>query len=141
MVTKPSWRSPWRCTASCTYTGSTFRVWAAYGTIYSLLGPRSEWAGYLQSLPQKTVPIGLFWGYKYSDDEIPEREAIDWEDNHELAQFFVNPETGVERLARVLDLGGVRVPLMLFGDCRPRSVDSTKEWWNRFYSRHQRRWI
>lgn len=71
---------------------------------HSSLGSRSEWAGYLQSLPRKTVPIGLFWGYKYSDEEIPEREAIDWKGNHELRRLFVNPETGVERLASVLYL-------------------------------------
>jgi hypothetical protein len=49
------------------------------------------------------VPIGLFWGYKYSDNDVPEREVIDWEGNHDLRQLFVNPETGVERLARLLD--------------------------------------
>ena len=70
---------------------------------HSLLGLRSEWAGYLESLPQKTVRIGLFWGYKYSDDDVPEREAIDWKGNQELRQLFVNPETGVERLASLLD--------------------------------------
>lgn len=50
------------------------------------------------------MPIGLFWGYKYSDDEIPEMEAIDWEGNHDLRQLFINPETGVERLVNVLGL-------------------------------------
>ena len=82
-------------------------VWGSYGIICSLLGSRSEWADYLQSLPQKTVPIGLFWGYKYSDNDVPEREAIDWEDNNDLWSLFVNPETRVERLASLLDLGGV----------------------------------
>ncbi|KAF9648895.1 hypothetical protein BDM02DRAFT_2047232 [Thelephora ganbajun] len=66
-----------------------------------LLGSRSEWADYLQSLPQKTVPIGLFWGYKYSDDDVPEREAIDWKGNHDMGRLFVNPETGVERLTEI----------------------------------------
>lgn len=50
------------------------------------------------------MPIGLFWGYRYSDEDIPEREAIDWKDNHELRQLFVNPETGVERLVGLFDL-------------------------------------
>ena len=77
----------------------------SYDTIYSLLGSCSEWAGYLQSLPQKAVPIGLFWGYKYAEDDVPEREAIDWKGNHDLRQLFVNPETGVERLVNLLDLG------------------------------------
>jgi hypothetical protein len=81
----------------------TFRVWGSYDIIYSLLGSRSEWADYLQSLPQKTVPIGLFWGYKYSEDDSPDREAIDWKGNHDLRPLFVNPETGVERLASLLD--------------------------------------
>ena len=76
----------------------------SYGIAYRLLGSRSEWADYLQSLAKKTVPIGLFWGYKYSDEDVPEREAIDWEGNHELRQLFVNPETGAERLASLLDL-------------------------------------
>jgi len=67
-----------------------------------LLGSRSEWADYLQSLPQKTVPIGLFWGYKYSEDDSPDREAIDWKSSRDLRQLFVNPETGVERLSVVI---------------------------------------
>lgn len=50
------------------------------------------------------MPIGLFWGYKYSDEDAPEREAIDWKDNDELSQLFVNPETGVERLVSPLYL-------------------------------------
>lgn len=78
-------------------------MWSPYDIVYSLLGSRSEWAGYLQSLPQKTVPIGLLWGYRYSDDDVPEREVIDWKRNHDLEQLFVNPETGVERLASLLD--------------------------------------
>jgi hypothetical protein len=82
-------------------------VKGSYDKVHSLLGSRSEWGGYLQSLPQKAVPIGLFWGYKYSDDEIPERGAIDWKGNHDLRQLFVNPETGVERLASLLDLDAV----------------------------------
>jgi len=79
-------------------------VWSSYDIVYSLLGPRSAWADYLQSLPQTTVPIGLFWGYKYSEDDVPDREAIDWKGNRDLIQLFVNPETGVERLASLLDL-------------------------------------
>lgn len=51
------------------------------------------------------MPIGLFWGYKYAEDDVPEREAIDWKGNHDLRQLFVNPETGVERLVNLLDLG------------------------------------
>lgn len=78
-------------------------MWGSYDTVYSLLGSCSEWAGYLQSLPQKAVPIGLFWGYKYSDDDIPERDVIDWNGNHDLIQLFVNPETGMERLASLLN--------------------------------------
>jgi len=113
MVTKPNWRSPWRSTASCTYTRTTSG--SSYDTVCSLLGSRSEWADYLQSLPQKTVQIGLFWGYEYSDEDVPEKEAIDWKGNRDLEQVFVNPETGVERLVSPLDLGGVRVRLMLFG--------------------------
>ena len=93
---------------------STFRVWSSYDTIYSLLGSRSEWADYIQSLPQKTVSIGLLWGYRYSEDDVPGREAIDWEGNHDLRQLFVNPETGVERLASILDL-----------DVGPRPADAT----------------
>ena len=50
------------------------------------------------------MPIGLFWGYKYSDDEIPEKDPIEWKGNHDLRELFVNPETGMERLARLLDL-------------------------------------
>ena len=103
MVTKHNWRSLWRYTASCTYSSSPFRVWGSYDTVHSLLGSRSQWAGYLQSLPQKTVPVGLFWGYKYSDDDVPEMEAIDWKSNHDLRRQFVNPETGEERLASLLD--------------------------------------
>lgn len=123
----------------------TFRVWGSlrHGP-YSLLGPRSEWADYLQSLPQTTVPIGLFWGYRYSDNDVPEREAIEWKGDHDMAQHFVNPETGVERLASILDLGGVRAKLMLFGvyrDCRPRLLDFTRERWSHFCRRHLRRWI
>ena len=79
-------------------------MWSFYDIVYSLLGSRSEWADYLQSLPQKTVPIGLFWGYKYSEDDSPDREEIDWKGNHDLRQLFVNPETEVERLASRLDL-------------------------------------
>ena len=79
-------------------------MWSSYDIVYSLLGPRSAWADYLQSLPQTTVPIGLFWGYKYSEDDVPDREAIDWKGNRDLIQLFVNPETGVERLASLLDL-------------------------------------
>jgi hypothetical protein len=90
----------------------TFRAWNSYGTVCSLLGSRSEWAGYLQSLPQRTVPIGLFWGYRYSEDDRAEREAIDWKGNHDLARLFVNPETGVEKLASTLD-----------PDDSPRSTD------------------
>jgi len=56
------------------------------------------------------VPIGLFWGYKYSDSDVPEREALDWKDNHDIGQLFVNPETGVERLASILDLDVSPVP-------------------------------
>lgn len=124
----------------------TFRVWSSYDTIHSLLGSRSEWVDYLQSLPRKTVPIGLFWGYKYSEDDVPDREAIDWKGNHDLAQLFVNPETGVERLASVLDLDVSPCRLMLLGicrDCRPKFLDFTRELWNRFYHRqgHRRRWI
>ena len=84
----------------------TFRVWSSYDTVCSLLGPRSEWADYLQSLPQTTVPIGLFWGYKYLEDDMPDKEAIDWKGNHDLGRLFVNPETGVEKLASVLNLDG-----------------------------------
>lgn len=79
-------------------------MWGSYNITYSLLGPLSEWADYLQSLPQKTVPIGLFWGYKYSEEDVPDREAIDWRGKHDMERFFVNPETGVERLASLLDL-------------------------------------
>jgi hypothetical protein len=68
------------------------------------------------------VPIGLFWGYKHSEDEIPDREAIDWKGNHELRQLFVNPETGVERLVRrafsIWMLVGESL-LMPFGFCWP----------------------
>ena len=90
------------------------------------------------------MPIGLFWGYKYSDDDVPEQEVIDWKGNHDLEQHFVNPETGAERLVSPLDLGGVRVRLMLFGvrrDYRQRFVGFTREWWNRFYPPHRRWWI
>ena len=90
-------------------------MWGSYDIVYSLLGPRSEWADYLQSLPQKLVPVGLFWGYKYSDDDVPERETIDWKGNHDLVQLFVNPETGVERLASLLD-----------SDVRPRPTDAIR---------------
>ena len=89
-------------------------MWGPYGIVCSLLGPRSEWAGYLQSLPQNGVPIGLLWGYKYSDDDVPERGAIDWRGNRDLEQLFVNPETGVERLVGVLGFGVVRARLMQF---------------------------
>jgi len=68
-----------------------------------LLGSRSEWADYLQSLPQKAVPIGLLWGYRYSDEDVPERKAIDWKHNHNLERLFINPETGVERLTEILN--------------------------------------
>lgn len=91
-------------------------MWSSYDIVHSLLGSRSEWADYLQSLPQKTVPIGLFWGYKYSEEDSPDREAIDWRGNRDLRQLFVNPETEVERLASLLNL-----------DVSPRPTDAT---WN-----------
>lgn len=120
----------------------TFRAWGSYDTVRSLLGPRSEWADYLQSLPQKTVPIGLLWGYRYSEDDIPDREAIDWKGNHDLGRLFVNPETGVEKLASILDpddsprsTDGAGV----FRDFRPKFVDFTKGLRNRFCCRRQSR--
>lgn len=62
-----------------------------------LLKSGSEWADYLQSLPQKTVPIALLWGYNYEDDSASDTdglEAISYISGTELEWLFKNEETG-----------------------------------------------
>jgi len=69
------------------------------------LGSASRWAGYLQSLPQQTVPIALFWGYQYGDGLVPDDDSLQAREliaGTEVEREFKNKETGADFLASLL---------------------------------------
>jgi hypothetical protein len=96
--------------------------------VYRLLKSGSEWADYLQSLPQKTVPIALLWDYNYEDNSVPDTDGNT--SGTEFEWLFKNKETGEHLL---VSCSLVMRVFQLRAATRRKFPDSMRRWCPRYY--------
>ena len=131
VVTRPPSRSLWHCIPS---SASIFLVSAFYDgcpflRLHRLLGSRSRWAGYLQSLPaeQNWDGIALFWDFtsrdvlsshSASDGHRTELEGLDFDGDAVEAIQWLN---GTEAQKHFVLSGELRAPILV----RPSTAPAT----------------